>query len=177
MLCLNFFFLPPFGTFMIAAPDNWIALFAFLITAVSAGQLSARAKRRAEEAESGKREIGRLYAELREAFRPRRISQDPIIVLSAKGEERTKVAALDLGADDFVTSRLASTTCSPACVRHCAARARKPKPNRSEQSSTPATFTSISSRGELLCAALNYISHRFMPYLHLLYLQGRSLFL
>ena len=67
MLCFNFFFLPPFGTFTIAATDNWIALFAFLITAVTAGQLSARAKRRAEEAESGKREIGRLYAELRES--------------------------------------------------------------------------------------------------------------
>ena len=35
--------------------------------------------------------------------RLRSISQVPIIVLSAKGEERTKVEALDLGADDFVT--------------------------------------------------------------------------
>ncbi|HEX5964790.1 MAG TPA: response regulator transcription factor [Pyrinomonadaceae bacterium] len=35
--------------------------------------------------------------------RLRRISQVPIIVLSAKGEEKTKVEALDIGADDFVT--------------------------------------------------------------------------
>jgi two-component system, OmpR family, KDP operon response regulator KdpE len=35
--------------------------------------------------------------------RLRSISQVPIIVLSAKGEEKTKVAALDLGADDYVT--------------------------------------------------------------------------
>lgn len=35
--------------------------------------------------------------------RVRSVSQVPIIVLSAKGEERTKVEALDLGADDFVT--------------------------------------------------------------------------
>ena len=35
--------------------------------------------------------------------RLRAISTVPIIVLSAKGEERTKVEALDLGADDFVT--------------------------------------------------------------------------
>lgn len=35
--------------------------------------------------------------------RLRAISQVPIIVLSAKGEERTKVEALDIGADDFVT--------------------------------------------------------------------------
>jgi len=68
MLCFNFFFLPPFGTFNIAATDNWIALVAFLITAVTAGQLSGRAKRRAEEAEVGRREIERLYAELRDAF-------------------------------------------------------------------------------------------------------------
>lgn len=35
--------------------------------------------------------------------RLRAISEVPIIVLSAKGEEKTKVEALDLGADDFVT--------------------------------------------------------------------------
>ena len=35
--------------------------------------------------------------------RVRAISQVPIIVLSAKGEEKTKVEALDIGADDFVT--------------------------------------------------------------------------
>ncbi len=35
--------------------------------------------------------------------RLRAVSQIPIIVLSAKGEEEIKVQALDLGADDFVT--------------------------------------------------------------------------
>jgi two-component system, OmpR family, KDP operon response regulator KdpE len=35
--------------------------------------------------------------------RLRAVSQVPIIVLSAKGEEQTKVEALDIGADDFVT--------------------------------------------------------------------------
>ena len=35
--------------------------------------------------------------------RLRAVSQVPIIVLSAKGEEKTKIDALDLGADDFVT--------------------------------------------------------------------------
>lgn len=33
----------------------------------------------------------------------REVSQVPIIVLSAKGEEKTKIDALDLGADDFIT--------------------------------------------------------------------------
>jgi two-component system KDP operon response regulator KdpE len=35
--------------------------------------------------------------------RVRAISQVPIIILSAKGEEKTKVEALDIGADDFIT--------------------------------------------------------------------------
>src|SRR5438132_86404 len=68
MLCFNFFFLPPFHTFTIADPQNWVALTAFFITALAVGQLSARAKRRAEEAEVGRVEIRRLYEELREAF-------------------------------------------------------------------------------------------------------------
>src|SRR5688500_3999440 len=33
----------------------------------------------------------------------RRISKVPIIVLSVKGEEKTKVEALDAGADDYIT--------------------------------------------------------------------------
>jgi K+-sensing histidine kinase KdpD len=68
VLAFNFFFLPPVHTFTIADPQNWVALAAFLVTAVTAGQLSARARRRAEEAERGRREIERLYTELRDAF-------------------------------------------------------------------------------------------------------------
>lgn len=68
MLCFNFFFLPPYHTFVVADPQNWMALAAFLLTAFTAGELSARARRRAEEAEAGRREIERLYAEMRDAF-------------------------------------------------------------------------------------------------------------
>ena len=46
-LAYNFFFLPPMGTFTIADPQNWIALAAFLITAVIASQLAERARREA----------------------------------------------------------------------------------------------------------------------------------
>jgi len=35
--------------------------------------------------------------------RLRELSQLPVIVLSVRGEERTKVEALDAGADDYVT--------------------------------------------------------------------------
>ena len=35
-MVFNFFFLPPVGTFTIADPQNWVALFAFLATALTA---------------------------------------------------------------------------------------------------------------------------------------------
>lgn len=97
MLSFNFFFLPPFGAFTIAATDNWIALLAFLVTAVTAGQLSARAKRRAEEAEAGRREIERLYAELRDAFQ--RASHAEAL----RQSEKLKSALLDAVTHDLRT--------------------------------------------------------------------------
>jgi two-component system sensor histidine kinase KdpD len=58
----NFFFLPPYGTFTIADPQNWVALFAFLITAVIASNLAERVRRQAELAELRRSEVERLYA-------------------------------------------------------------------------------------------------------------------
>jgi two-component system sensor histidine kinase KdpD len=57
----NFFFLPPVGTFTIADPQNWVALAAFLIVAVVASQLSARAQERAREAIARRNEVTRLF--------------------------------------------------------------------------------------------------------------------
>ena len=42
-LAYDFFFLPPLLQFTIADPQNWVALFAFLVTATVASQLSERA--------------------------------------------------------------------------------------------------------------------------------------
>ena len=61
MLCFNFFFLPPVGTFTVADPQNWVALFAFLATALTASQLSARLKRQRQSALDRQREMERLY--------------------------------------------------------------------------------------------------------------------
>jgi two-component system sensor histidine kinase KdpD len=58
----NFFFLPPLFTFTISDPQNWVALLAFLVTALVAGNLSERARREAEDAERRRREVERLYA-------------------------------------------------------------------------------------------------------------------
>ena len=107
VVCFNFFFLPPFGTFIISAPDNWIAFVAFLITAFTVGQLSARAKRRAEEAEKAKRESERLYYELQDTFE--RSSQAKAL----KQSERLKSALLDAVTHDLrtpLTSIKASAT-------------------------------------------------------------------
>ncbi len=57
----NFFFLPPVGTFTIADPQNWIALFTFLATAVVASHLSERARRETMAANQRRREVERLY--------------------------------------------------------------------------------------------------------------------
>jgi two-component system sensor histidine kinase KdpD len=58
----NYWFLPPVGTLTIQDPQNWVALLAFLVTAVTASQLSAHGRRRAAEAEARRLEIERLYA-------------------------------------------------------------------------------------------------------------------
>lgn len=97
VLCFNFFFLPPLYTLDIAHPENWIALFAFFTTALAVGQLSAREKRRAEEAKRGEREIERLYQELQTAFE--RASQAEAL----KQSERLKSALLDAVTHDLRT--------------------------------------------------------------------------
>ena len=61
MLGFNYYFLPPVRTFTIQDPQNWVALFAFLVTAVTASQLSERARRREAEAEARRIESERLY--------------------------------------------------------------------------------------------------------------------
>ncbi len=84
MLAFNYFFLPPVGTFTISDPQNWVALTAFLVTAVTASNLSATAKRRTSEASERRAEMERLYnlsralmmAEPREAAVARRLARE-----------------------------------------------------------------------------------------------------
>jgi len=97
MLAFNFFFLPPYHTFTIADPQNWVALFVFLVTALIAGSLSAREKRRAEEADSRKKEVEKLYVELQEAFE--KASQAEAL----KQSEQLKSALLDAVTHDLRT--------------------------------------------------------------------------
>lgn len=61
MFAFNFFLLPPLHTFTIADPQNWVALFVFVLVANIAGQLSAAVRHRAREAEARKLEVTRLF--------------------------------------------------------------------------------------------------------------------
>jgi two-component system sensor histidine kinase KdpD len=61
MLCLNYFFLPPILSLTIADPQNWVALFVFMVTAVTASKLSANVRNRATEAQARGIEVERLY--------------------------------------------------------------------------------------------------------------------
>src|SRR5262249_8229159 len=58
----NYFFLPPLFKFTIADPQNWVALLAFLVTAVVASQLSERARRGTAYADQRRHEVEKLYA-------------------------------------------------------------------------------------------------------------------
>jgi two-component system sensor histidine kinase KdpD len=57
----NYYFLPPIGNFTIADPQNWVALLAFVATALTTSHLSTSARRQADQAERRQRELQRMY--------------------------------------------------------------------------------------------------------------------
>ena len=61
VLGLNYYFLEPVGTFTIDDPQNWVALFSFLATALIASQLSDKAERRAQDAIARRQDVEHLY--------------------------------------------------------------------------------------------------------------------
>ena len=91
----NFFFLPPVRTFTIAESQNWAAFVAFAVTALTVGQLSARVRRRAADAERARAESERLYGELQLAFE--RASEAEAL----RKSEQLKTALLDAVTHDL----------------------------------------------------------------------------
>lgn len=65
-LCFDYFFLPPFGTFNIAAYPDWISLIAFLVTSAIISHLTASAAENATNAKELKKAMEQLkeFAEL-----------------------------------------------------------------------------------------------------------------
>jgi two-component system sensor histidine kinase KdpD len=60
-LCWDFFFLPPYYTFIVANPRDWLSLVVFLIAAITTARLASQAERRAAEARRRESEITVLY--------------------------------------------------------------------------------------------------------------------
>jgi PAS domain S-box-containing protein len=92
VLCLNYFFVPPIYTFTIEDPKNWVALGAFLITALTAGRLSAVARARTAAAEGATRE-----ARLASAYNRSLIEAglDPLVTIGRDGTIRDVNAAAE----------------------------------------------------------------------------------
>ena len=60
-LCWDFFFLPPFGTFIVDDPKDWLSLFVFLLAALTTAQLAARARTQTQEARTREAEMATLF--------------------------------------------------------------------------------------------------------------------
>ncbi|MEZ5426415.1 MAG: DUF4118 domain-containing protein [Pyrinomonadaceae bacterium] len=95
--CFNFFFIPPVRTWTISEPQNWVAWISFTVTAITVGELSAYAKRRAEEAERRKEEVKQLYNELQIAFEKASETE------ALRRSEKLKTALLDAVTHDLRT--------------------------------------------------------------------------
>ncbi len=87
-LAFSFYFLPPVGL-LIEDVNDWVAFGTFTATAVVVGELAARAERRQQQLEEGKREIEQLYQQLGAAFE--RASEAE----AARRNEQLKSALLD----------------------------------------------------------------------------------
>lgn len=59
-LCWNYFFLPPYGTWVVKDPKDWLALLVFLVTALVTTRLAASAQEQAREAQAREQETGIL---------------------------------------------------------------------------------------------------------------------
>ncbi len=82
-LSLNFFFMEPGGRLAITSTETYVDLAAFLITAVTVGELSARAKRRAAEAEAERRDAKRANAYNRSLLES---AIDPLVTIGKDGK-------------------------------------------------------------------------------------------
>lgn len=107
LVALNYFFIPPLHTFNITHPQNWAAFAVFTMCALLVGELSALAKKKAEEAEARRLKIEELYRDLQDAFE--QASQAETL----RRSEKLKTALLDAVTHDLrtpLTSIKASVT-------------------------------------------------------------------
>src|SRR5438105_981151 len=97
VLCFNYFFIVPYGSFTIAARPDLIAFISFATIAIIIGQLSARAESRAAQAEARRLEIEILYDKLRLA------TEEAAEAELLRRSEKLKTALLDAVTHDLRT--------------------------------------------------------------------------
>ena len=91
VLALNFFFLPPVGTFRLEDPDNWVALAVFLVVSIVGSRISVMARERAA-----------LLEERQEAERMRQSAELKSALLSSLGHDlKTPLTAITVAADNL----------------------------------------------------------------------------
>ena len=59
-LAFDYFFLPPFHTFILAGPQEWVSMFTFVISSIVAGRVSERARKQKDEAEQRREDVESL---------------------------------------------------------------------------------------------------------------------
>jgi two-component system sensor histidine kinase KdpD len=102
MLALNFFFLPPVRTFYLADPQNWVALFVFLVVSLVASNLSTAARTRASEAIALADERATLLEERRSAELARRSEELKSALLGSLAHNlRTPLTAIRIAASNL----------------------------------------------------------------------------
>jgi len=109
-LAFNYYFLPPVGALTIADPQNWVALFAFLVTAIIASQLAERARREAQSANERRGEAERLYKFSQQLLASENVAEllnaIPMYIVESFG---VKAAAISLSSRADVYRSSAST--------------------------------------------------------------------
>ena len=93
--CLNYFFVPPVLTWVVADPQNWVALATFEITALTVSRLSTRVKSQAKAEARQRAQVEKLYELSRRIlFLDRRQNIGPQIVALIQEIFQTESAAL-----------------------------------------------------------------------------------
>jgi K+-sensing histidine kinase KdpD len=113
-LCFNFYFFPPVGTFRIEYAEDWVTLFTLLVVSVVASQLSARARRRAQEAMAQRDELSRLLDERSRLLREREEAEvvrrsselKSALLASLSHDLRTPLTAVTVAASNLKASWL-----------------------------------------------------------------------
>lgn len=122
-ISFDYFLVPPLYLFTIARPEEWIALFIFLISALLTGYLAIALRRRADEAARREREARELYQLMRVANSTveseeqlQRISRAIVKVFSSWGVQDCAILQPDATGNWLVqasTSQMQTSELSP----------------------------------------------------------------